>query len=90
MKMITFRRLISLLCAAALVIGLCGLVLPAKVKALSSDEIQEQIEELEAQNEQLQSQIDELDLPEAKFFADNYLSSFTKPLDDITLGGADE
>ena len=38
----------------------------------------------------IKSQIDELDLPEAKFFADNYLSSFTKPLDDITLGGADE
>ena len=45
MKMMKYHRLISFVCAAALVIGLCGSVLPAKVKALSSDEIQEQIEE---------------------------------------------
>lgn len=38
----------------------------------------------------IKSQIDEIDLPEAKYFAENYLSSFTKPLDDITLGGTDE
>ena len=57
----TYRRLISFVCAASLVIGLCGSVLPAKVKALSSDEIQEQIDELEEQNEQIQAQIEELE-----------------------------
>ena len=61
MKMMKYHRLISFVCAAALVIGLCGSVLPAKVKALSSDEIQEQIDELEEQNEQIQAQIEELE-----------------------------
>lgn len=42
-------------------IGLCGSVLPAKVNALSSDEIQEQIDALEEQNEQIQAQIEELE-----------------------------
>ena len=42
-------------------IGLCGSVLPAKVNALSSDEIQEQIDVLEEQNEQIQAQIEELE-----------------------------
>lgn len=42
-------------------VGLCGSVLPAKVYALSSDEIQKQIDELEEQNEQIQAQIDELE-----------------------------
>ena len=42
-------------------IGLCGSVLPAKINALSSDEIQEQIDALEEQNEQIQAQIEELE-----------------------------
>ena len=61
MKMMKFHRLIAFVCAAALVAGLCGIALPTKVDALSSDEIQAQIEELEEQNEQIQSQIDDLE-----------------------------
>ena len=61
MEMIINRRLISFACAMALVIGLCGHLIPAKVSALSSDEIQSQIEELEKQHEQLQTEIDELE-----------------------------
>ena len=56
-----YRRIISFICVAALMVGLCGSVLPAKVYALSSDEIQKQIDELEEQNEQIQAQIDELE-----------------------------
>ena len=33
----------------------------------------------------LKAQLNEIDLPEARYFIDNYLDSFTKPLDDITL-----
>jgi murein DD-endopeptidase MepM/ murein hydrolase activator NlpD len=60
-RMMNYRRLISYVCVAALMIGLCGSVLPAKVNALSSDEIQEQIDALEEQNEQIQAQIEELE-----------------------------
>ncbi len=56
-----YRRIISFICVVALMVGLCGSVLPAKVYALSSDEIQKQIDELEEQNEQIQAQIDELE-----------------------------
>ncbi len=36
----------------------------------------------------IKKQLDEISSPEAKYFIDNYLDAFTKPLDDITLGGA--
>ena len=54
----------------AVVIGLCSHLMPAKVSALSSDEIQSQIEELEKQNEQLQSEIDELEQQKQENFSE--------------------
>lgn len=54
-----YRKILALLCAAALVIGITAM--PVKVDALTSDEIQAQIEELEAQNEEIQERIDELE-----------------------------
>ena len=60
-KMMKFRRFVSFVCAATLVICLGQNLLPTKVSALSSDEIQAQIEELETQNEEIQAQIDELE-----------------------------
>ncbi len=38
----------------------------------------------------IRSQLNTLASPEAKYFINNYLEAFTKPLDDITLGGSNE
>lgn len=38
----------------------------------------------------IKEQLDQIDLDEAKYFINNYLDAFTKPLDDITLGGINE
>lgn len=46
--------------------------------------------EFVAAERSIRAQLDSLVLPEAKYFADNYLDSFTKPLDDITLGEHNE
>ena len=57
----------------------------AYIKCL--DELSAGNQEFVAAERTIKEQLDLIELSEAKFFVDNYLSSFVKPLDDITLGG---
>ena len=56
-----YRRTLAFLTAAAVVLGVVLAGGPTRVAALSSDELQSQIEELERQNEQIEEQIAELE-----------------------------
>lgn len=55
------RRILCLLVAAAVMLGMIPRVIPARVNALSSDEIQGQIDELELHNEQIRAELAELE-----------------------------
>lgn len=54
------------------------------------DELLSGNREFVAAERTISEQLDEITLPEARFFIDNYLEAFTLPLDDITLGGNNE
>ena len=56
-----YRRTLAFLTAAAVALGVVLAGGPTRVAALSSDELQSQIEELERQNEQIEEQIAELE-----------------------------
>ena len=60
----------------------------AYIKCL--DELSSGNKEFVAAERTIKNQLDELTGEEAKYFIANYLEAFTKPLDDITLGGEDE
>lgn len=60
----------------------------AYIKCL--DELSSGNREFVAAERTIKEQLDGLKLAEARFFINNYLDSFTKPLDDITLGEEDE
>lgn len=60
----------------------------AYIKCL--DELSAGNKEFIAAERTIRSQLDDITLIEAKFFVENYLEAFTKPLDDITLGGNNE
>lgn len=60
----------------------------AYIKCL--DELSSGNKEFVAAERTIKEQLDMLEPEEAKFFISNYLEAFTKPLDDITLGGNDE
>lgn len=57
----------------------------AYIKCL--DELSAGNKEFVAAERTIRAQLEDIELPEAKYFIDNYLEAFTKPLDDITLGG---
>lgn len=57
----------------------------AYIKCL--DELSAGNREFIAAERTIKAQLDDIDLPEAKYFVENYLGAFSKPLDDITLGG---
>lgn len=56
-----YRRTLAFLIAAAVALGAVLAGAPAKVNALSSDELQDQIEDLERRNEQIEAQLAELE-----------------------------
>ena len=56
-----YRRTLAFLIAAAVALGAVLAGVPAKVNALSSDELQDQIEDLERRNEQIEAQLAELE-----------------------------
>ena len=60
----------------------------AYIKCL--DELSSGNKEFVAAERTIKEQLDVIPLDEAKYFIANYLDAFTKPLDDITLGGSDE
>ena len=55
------RRIFSLVCAALIVAGMTSGTMCTRVSALSSDEIQSQIDELEEQNQEIQAQLAQLE-----------------------------
>ena len=56
-----YRRTLAFLTAVAVALGTFLVGMPAKVNALSSDELQSQIDELERQNEQIEAELAELE-----------------------------
>lgn len=56
-----YRKILVFLCIAALTISLASGLMPREVSALSSDEIQTQIDELEEQNQQIRDQLANLE-----------------------------
>lgn len=60
----------------------------AYIKCL--DELSAGNKEFVAAERTIRLQLDQLDSQEAKYFIENYLDSFAKPLDDITLGENNE
>lgn len=56
-----YRRTLAFLIAAAVALGAVLAGVPAKVNALSSDELQDQIEDLERRNELIEAQLAELE-----------------------------
>ena len=56
-----YRRTLAFFIAAAVALGAVLAGAPAKVNALSSDELQDQIEDLERRNEQIEAQLAELE-----------------------------
>lgn len=54
------------------------------------DELSSGNREFIAAERTIKEQLDELTSDEARFFISNYINAFTKPLDDITLGGEDD
>ena len=56
-----YRRTLAFLIAAAVALGAVLAGVPAKVNALSSDELQDQIEDLERRNEQIEAELAELE-----------------------------
>lgn len=62
------RNFLALLCAVVLVLGILSALEPTEVSALSSDEIQSQIDALEEQNQQIRDQLDDLEQQKS----DNY------------------
>ena len=60
-KTMKYSRILCFLVAAAVVFGMFMPTVPANVHALSSDEIQGQIQELEAQNQQIEEELAELE-----------------------------
>ena len=55
------RRILCFLLAGAVVLGILSRVVPAGIRAYSSDELQSQIDELKQQNEELEAQQAELE-----------------------------
>ena len=60
-KTMKYSRILCFLVAAAVAFGMFMPTVPANVHALSSDEIQDQIQELEAQNQQIEEELAELE-----------------------------
>lgn len=60
----------------------------AYIKCL--DELSSGNREFVAAERAIKGQLDDLTSEEAKYFISNYIDAFTKPLDDITLGGEDD
>lgn len=58
----------------------------AYIKCL--DELSAGNKEFTAAERTIRASLDSITLEEAKYFIDNYLDAFSKPLDDITLGGS--